>query len=285
MLQNRTQAFLKRFELEEFPQPEIIRLRYPVLLCHGYGAVASLIKTSPMDEVCMHLRKHAIPAIAPNIVPYAKIETRGKQWVKKINEICDKHRFEKLNVVAHSMGGLDMRYALHNSNIHKKVASLTTVSTPHHGSSLADWILDYPDNIRERLGQIFNWFGESIYPSTKSDAMGAVRQLTRDYIQNRFNPKYPPHPDLPVFSYASQVGKGTDQPLNRIYRFQNNLIYDEEGPNDCFVSVESAKWAEFIETAPLSHMEHVKIAISKDRIPLFENFWIDIARRLQSEGF
>ena len=44
-----------------------------------------------------------------------------------------------VNLVAHSMGGLDARYLITHLNMAEQVRSLTTVSTPHRGTYLVDW--------------------------------------------------------------------------------------------------------------------------------------------------
>jgi len=276
---------LKKLELEEFPQPQLIRTNHPVLLCHGYGAMASMIKPSAMHEICMLLRAHGVLAFAPNIVPYASIETRAKEWTAKIRKLRDQYGFEQFNVIAHSMSGLDMRHALLRDGLHNDVASLTTIATPHKGTSLAELVLKTPEKIQEVLGEAFNWFGNSVYPKSRSDAVGAVQQLTRDYVTSRFNPENPDHEAVAYFSYSAAVGKGTDQPLAPIYRYQNNHIFDEEGINDCFVSHESAIHGKHLAMAPLSHLEQLGLSTSKERIKLFEFFWVQAAITLAERGF
>ncbi|KAJ3160337.1 hypothetical protein HDU86_000671 [Geranomyces michiganensis] len=50
---------------------------------------------------------------------------------------------QSINLVAHSMGGLDCRYVItHLPSSKFKVNSLTTVATPHFGSSFMDWCRD-----------------------------------------------------------------------------------------------------------------------------------------------
>ncbi len=44
----------------------------------------------------------------------------------------------KVNLIAHSMGGLDARYAICQLGLADRVASLTTIGTPHLGTPLAD---------------------------------------------------------------------------------------------------------------------------------------------------
>ena len=57
---------LKRFQLEVFTQPPILKTKYPVFLCHGFGAIGSLVKPSPLHDPCMLMREHGITAFAPS---------------------------------------------------------------------------------------------------------------------------------------------------------------------------------------------------------------------------
>ncbi|MBN2733147.1 MAG: alpha/beta fold hydrolase, partial [Balneolaceae bacterium] len=211
-------------ELKEFPEPELVQLKHPVLLCHGYGALVSLVKPSPLYDVAMLMRRHHVLAFAPNIVPYAKIETRAARWVKLIHKIVEQTGAEKLNIVAHSMGGLDMRFALSQLNAAPHMASLTTICTPHRGSSLAELGLNAPATIRNKEINLLDWMGNHIYPEDTSDAIGSVEQLTRKYVTETFNPRVPDVDGIPYYSYSSALGKGTDQSITVISRYQNNHI-------------------------------------------------------------
>lgn len=280
-----TQKWLKKFELDEFPEPELIELKYPVLICHGFGAIVSLIKPSPLYDVSILLRTHNVLTFAPNIVPYADIETRADNWVTVLQKVIKRIPGDKVNVIAHSMGGLDMRYALAHYPIKEQVASLTTVSTPHHGASLAEVSLNTPDIIRDRLGGLLDWMGNHMYPKTKSDVIASTKQLTRPHVCQSFNPEVPDVEGIPYFSYSSAVGKSTSEPISILTRYQNNLIYDREGINDGMVSVNSAQWGEHMGTGNLSHLEQMNLGLSDDRRKLFKSFWINIAEMLASRGF
>ena len=279
-----TNKWLKKFELNEFPEPEIVDLDHPVLLCHGYGAIASLVKPSPLYDVAMLLRSHSVKAYAPNIVPYATIETRAKGWERVIKKITDTSPTGKVNVVAHSMGGLDIRYALSKLDIASDVASLTTVSTPHRGTSLAELTLKTPEAIRDKLADFLDWMGDRIYPQTKSDAVGSAAQLTRPYVTEVFNPEITDVDDIPYYSYSSAVGKGTNDPIRVIARYQNKHIFEQEGPNDGMVSVASAKWGEHIKTYSLSHLEQMDMRVKDEREPLYRAFWLDVVKMLERKG-
>lgn len=279
-----SEKWFKKFELEAFPEPEIIRLKHPVLLCHGYGAFASLIKPAPLYDIALWMRSHGVLAFAPNIVPYATIETRAREWEALIKELADYHDYPKFNIVAHSMGGLDMRYAISRLDVAGYVESYTSVSTPHRGTSLAELVLRAPDSVQEKLGDFFDWMGDRVYPRTKSDAIGSVRQLTRSYIAGTFNSDIKNLESIPYYSYSAAIGKGTDQPIETVTRFQNLHIFNNEGPNDGFVSVESAKWGEHIETSPLSHLEQMNLRTDKERIPMVQSFWKHVLKMLERQG-
>jgi len=276
-----TKNLLKRFQLEQFPEPEYLHVDKPVLLCHGYGALASMLnKKSPLYDVCMFLRSHGMLCFAPNVVPYAKIEIRAEHWKQIVQTICELTGSDKLHVIAHSMGGLDMRYACENLDLCKHVASLTTLATPHRGASLADFTLNAPEMIRKNLTAFTDWIADYIFPDEKSDTQGALYQLTTDYIRQHFNAANGDITGLPCFSYSAAVGKGTDYSISNLLKYQNGVIYEREGVNDGFVSVESAKWCNHIKTIPLSHLEQIKINLPKDRIPIWENFWLDVVKNL-----
>jgi len=277
-------TYLKKLELAQFPQPEIIQLKYPVLMCHGYGGFAMLISPSPMHTSCMRLREYGIHTFAPNIVPYATIDIRAQQWADVIDNLKKTYGYEKMNVVAHSMAGLDMRYALTHLGIKDSVASLTTVAAPHRGTSLAELVLTAPEAVKEKLAELADWFGESIFPSQKSNAVAAVEQLTRDYVNKEFNPNTPNVDGIPYFSYSAAVGKGTEEPLNPIYRVQNQLIYQNEGENDSFVSAESSKWGKHLKKLDISHLEQIEIQVSKERKPKVEAFWLHLVKNLRKNG-
>lgn len=275
------QKYLKKFKLNEFPQPELIPLRYPVLLCHGYGSLTMLMKPAPMHDSCMRLRGYGIHAFAPNIVPYATIETRAKQWSDRIRQLQKKYGYEKFNVIAHSMGGLDIRAAIHKNGIEDSIASLTTIATPHRGTSLAEIVLTTPELLKEKLNELMNWFGENVFPDEKSNAVAAVEQLTREYVREVFNPNTPNRDHIQYFSVSAAVGKGTKHPLNPIFRLQNQLIYQREGINDSFVTTESAEWGIHIGQYPVSHLEQIDVQVSKERKPVVDQMWLDIANYLK----
>lgn len=284
-MNRKDQELLKNLELDPFPQPNVIPLRYPVLLCHGYGAIASLFKPAPLHDACMLLRSHGITAYASNVEPYARIEPRAYSWKKLIRQILDETGAPQLNIIAHSMGGLDIRYAISALDMDEEIATLTTLSTPHRGTVLANLALRTPTPLKSGIGAFFDWLGDYIYPEGESDSLGPLEQLTPKYLNQEFNIRHPNSEQVEYFSYTAAIGKGTDRKASSMLGFQNRYIFDREGVNDGFVSVESGQWGKHMQTFNLSHLEHMKLGISEQRITLWENCWLQMVKNLNKEGY
>jgi triacylglycerol lipase len=124
-----------------------------------------------------------------------------------------------------------------------------------------------------------------VYIKERNDAFGSVEQLTRTYVQEHFNPSTSEPTNIPLFSYSAAVGKGTNDPLNPVFLFQNNLIHEKEGPNDSFVSVESAKWGEHLGTIRLSHLNQINVQVgTKEAKKRYLEFWTGLVQQLKSRG-
>lgn len=153
---------------------------------------------------------------------------------------------KSVNIVAHSMGGLDARYMIsHLQPKNVNVRSLVTVASPHRGSAFADYL--FKEIGTDRLPSIYK-FVEGVGMDT-----GAFEQLTRSYMTEKFNPQTPDDPDVRYFSYGAMM----EQPhLFSPFRHSHNIIADLEGPNDGLVSVTSSKWGSYKGTlVGVSHLD------------------------------
>lgn len=66
----------------------------------------------------------------------------AKELETRIRQIVEETGCEKVNVIAHSKGGLDTRAAIALTSAGDYIASLTTINTPHRGCEFADYLLD-----------------------------------------------------------------------------------------------------------------------------------------------
>lgn len=172
-----------------------------------------------------------IEVITASVPPSGSIEQRAAKLAKDI----ETHAYGRsVNIVAHSMGGLDARYMISRLRPARvDVKSLVTVATPHHGSAFADYLIDEigPRNL-SRLYAFWN-------RATGWDH-DAFEQLTRKYMMEDFNPQTPDDPSVRYFSYGAMLVHRP--PVLSPFRMSFRLLNQLEGANDGLVSVESSRW-------------------------------------------
>lgn len=227
---------------------------------HGFGMLAGMRRGGHLSSAAAFLRQHGVLAFAPNVVPYNTVEARSAMWQQRINRVLDICKTDRVNLVAHSMGGLDARYLISVMGMHEVVNSLVTISTPHRGSFLADYIQSQPDRITTILADLANWLGSNALVDGTSDFETAVKQLSPQYIETEFNPAVQDHETVKYWSVAGQAGKGQQTPVNPVLKVFNSVLYDAEGPNDGMVSVKSAEWGEFLGPVEADHMQQVGLS-------------------------
>jgi triacylglycerol lipase len=139
------------------------------------------------------LQANGVHVITTTVPPSGSIEQRAEKLARGI---ADAAGGREVNIVAHSMGGLDARYMIsHLRPANVTVRSLVTVASPHHGSSFADFL--FREIGDDRLPEIYKLL-ERIGMGT-----GAFEQLTSTYMKNNFNPRTPDDPDVSYFSYCA----------------------------------------------------------------------------------
>ena len=117
-----------------------------IVLVHGILGFREKLGIEYFRNVAEHFREKGLKVIAPVLEPTQGIEYRGAQLRDQINAAFANGRLDpsqKTHIIAHSTGGLDSRWMLSPVNpdrIQASIRSLTTISTPHQGSSIADLI-------------------------------------------------------------------------------------------------------------------------------------------------
>lgn len=276
---------LKRLtELVPFPQPPLIRVRYPIVLMHGFGYFASLRRGGHLHHEALNLRAHGVTAYAPNVAAYDTVRARSGLWTSRLKFILRETGAKRLNLIAHSMGGLDARYLISTLGMHDVIASLVTVSTPHRGSGVAEIVLEQPQRVREWTADFLNWMGTVSLSDATADFLRSVSELTPEFVCTEFNPHVENHPSVRYYSYAGRAGRGTDVPINPILRIQNSMLYAREGENDGFVSPESAEWGEFLGTIDADHTQQIGLNFVGGSAFDSNSFYSEIVKRLAADG-
>jgi triacylglycerol lipase len=284
-LTQRAESLARRaVELVPFPQPALSPTRYPVVLMHGFGAVANLMKGGVLHREAMHLRGHGVWAYAPHVNPYDTIDTRAAAWADRIDRVLEETGAAKVNLVGFSLGGLDARYLIGTLGRAEQVASLVTVSAPHRGSSVMEAVFAQSDRLRGWAVAFMDFVGRAAYEHEAPHVEDALHEMTPDYVCRTFNPAHPDHPGVYYASYAGCAGRGTGTPISPALIVPNRLLYEAEGVNDGLVAVASAKWGEFRGTLDADHGQQVGFRFAPGPFDS-KGFFLEVAQDLAERGF
>ncbi len=238
-----------------------------------------------LHETAMRLRQRGIHAFAPNVAPYQTVPVRAEMWRDRIEHILEETGAEKVNLVAHSMGGLDARYLIHSLACHDAVASLTTIASPHFGTPLADIVLGQPERLHALLAGLAQWMSQTAMREVSADFTNAVAELRPAHVEGTFNPSVPDHPSVQYWSYSGKAGKGTDNPISPLLRPMNAWLYARDGVNDGFVPEASAHWGTFLGTLNADHTQQVGLDFALRSRFDAPAFYDALAENLSRSGF
>ncbi len=167
--------------------------QYPILLVHGVALRDKLLGISYFNRIPKYLSDNCkVPIFFGNTDAFGLGEDNADQLKKTIINITDNLGYGKVNVIAHSKGGLDMRFMFYRNNgtefdgrtLNDRVASFTTLGTPHRGSVLADYLFEkISANGEDLLDKVLTVFGRIIGDSNHTDPQGALDLLTRKSME------------------------------------------------------------------------------------------------------
>jgi uncharacterized alpha/beta hydrolase family protein len=110
----------------------------PILLIHGYGEAANIWNSWKSWMKDDHLSNIYSITFQNDDDRCGSSEQHATELNSIVNKILNETGEKKVNIVAHSKGGLDARWYIANSSI-DKVANLIMIGTPNAGSPAAVW--------------------------------------------------------------------------------------------------------------------------------------------------
>jgi triacylglycerol lipase len=189
-----------------------------------------------------HVLAHRVPIVA-------SCRARAEELAKAIDA---EFGSSPVHIIAHSMGGLDCRMMIGQNfcglGEKGRILSLTTLSTPHQGSPVADLLAGKgPDDVRRAFFAALMSVGIDI---------GGLRDLTSDVDGTPPDlPKDFPH--IHCRSYAA-CGRAGSRPTTFLLLPTYAYIKRKTGQdNDGAVSVGSATYGEFKGAWPCDHIQMV----------------------------
>lgn len=231
-----------------------LRCRYPVLLVHGLSLRDDLPLLRYWGRLPGYLRSQGVKVHLSRHDAWASVPENALALKKRIEELQRSEDCAKVNLIAHSKGGIESRLAVHLFDGAPPVASVSTIATPHRGAALADWLLKFKPAKNEKLHQALNLFGRLI-GDRSPDSLMALSQLTGEFM-SEFNRLTPDHPDVYYQSVASRLHKPVFDPL---FIVSHRLLMELEGDNDGVVGTENCRWGDSFqlwgEEKGLSHID------------------------------
>lgn len=218
----------------------------------------------------------------------ASVDDSAKEIAERIKQIVAETGCEKLNIIAHSKGGLDCRKAIACYGVENMTASLTTINTPHRGCGFADYLLTkVSPNVKNKIAFAYNnallKFGDK-----NPDFISAVTDLTQANC-TKLNADVFDSPKVYYQSFGSKLNRasGGKFPLN----FSYNLVKYFDGENDGLVSENSFAWGEkytYIITKGKRGISHGDmIDLNRENIKDFDirEFYVQILADLKKSGY
>lgn len=252
---------------------------YPVVLAPGLGGFDQKM-VSYFLGIARYLEVMGFQVMHTKAIT-ARVERRALVLKNQIEGYLKKTSASKVNIIAHSMGGLDARYMITKLDMADRVASLSTVGTPHQGTSIADWGTRWGGLVMQLLRGLLRMDTKLIY------------DLTTEGCQ-RFNEEVENAPQVKYFTYSGSKEKLRISPL---FWPAYDVIMEREGENDGLVSVNSARWVAGGRTTPdngvkymgnfrADHLDLIGWNLGLKLLRSFDarRFYHHIAENLKEEG-
>ena len=269
-------------------EQQICRTRYPILLVHGVFFRDS-DHLSYWGRIPEELKKNGATLFYGEHNSAAAVRDSAVELEKRIEQIVRENGCEKVNIIAHSKGGLDSRAAIALTSAGKYVASLTTINTPHRGCEFADYLLnEIPEAEQKVIANGYNAVAARL-GDKDPDFLAAVYDLTSDRCRER-NEIVHDDPNV-YYQSVGSVLKGASSgqfPLNFTY----HLVKYFDGENDGLVGIDSFEWGGSLtmlrndaSDRGISHAD--MIDLSRENIEGLDirEFYVQLVSELREKGF
>ncbi len=264
----------------------ICATKYPILMVHGVFFRDTAF-FNYWGRIPRALEKNGARVFYGGHESAAAIADSAMELSERIESIVRKTGCEKVNIIAHSKGGLDCRYMIQHTKTREHVASLITINTPHRGCEFADYLLNViPQQVQQKVAGTYNTCLRKLGDDTP-DFMAAVNNLTHAFC-TRFDEDTP----LPEEIYCRCVGtvqnkaSGGKFPMNFTYALAKYF----DGPNDGLVGVDSFQFCPnytLLSTQGKRGISHSDIIdMNREDIPGFDvrEFYVQLVADLKNRG-
>lgn len=256
--------------------------KYPIILAHGLAAKQLRI-VNAFGRIGEELEKEGYKVFVADTDGFGSVEHNAEQLRDYINRVLILTGAEKVNIIAHSKGGLDSKYMITKLGMEDKVASLTTLCTPHRGSIIASKIWDLPMPIKKLIAFWIDMFYCLFLGDKHPDSIRACAQLRAvDESEETLQFSYKVY----CQSYSTSISDVKDcfimgLPMKLQHHFE---VLD----NDGLVSEESAQFGCYRGRCldiPVSHVQIIDLFSKKSQKEQIYAFYKKVCSELSEMGF
>jgi triacylglycerol lipase len=283
---------------------------HPVVLIHGFNAGPSA-PAGFDDAIAEGLRADGSVVFEVAVEPFHSAKVRAQTLAYQLELILRRTGASKLNLIGHSMGGLTARYLISSMGWGDRVASLSTVATPHRGADAADLVNRLPYRMDALVDLAAGLLGRHTLANAtahETDVRACMNSLSRA-AATAFNAE---NEDVAGVFYQSWAGVATpsgrldpeglrglrvDQPTYQPGRVDqlgarlriSDLVTGLGKPDhldDGVVGVESARWGYFRGVLTADH-EDLVTPSETARAAGFDvvEFYRRVASELRARGY
>lgn len=243
--------------------------RFPIVLVHGAGGTDRYFGLLDyFYRVPGHLAEAGYRVYTPSTMLIGHSRDRAAMLADFLDGVLAETGADKVHLIGHSQGGLDIRVLASALGYADRIASMTTIATPHRG-------LRFP---------VPDWF--------------PGMSFGEDYLMGDFAREYPDVPGIPRFSWAGWTcgllemecreamnGEIVSPLFSASYRAIRLMHHDDDfrGANDGLVPVQSAIWGELLGVLPADHLDEIG-QLAERNAEAFDHlaFYLAEARRLRA---
>jgi triacylglycerol lipase len=266
--------------------------KYPILLVHGIGFRDNK-HIGYWGRIPKALEDEGAVIYYGNQDSWGTIEHNAQILKRNIELILENTKCGKLNVIAHSKGGLEMRYVISTLEKHECIASLTTIATPHHGVKTMDLICKFPHALFKSIAVFLNAWSKLLGDENPDFYNACIKFSTQNIAL--FNEQNP-NSDMVYYQSYAAVMKNSFSDM--IMFWTHLIIYLFEGENDGIISLSSTEWGNFkgvfrgVTMRGVSHPDAVDLRRrnftrkkAEGKVSDIRDVYVEIVSELKNLGF
>ena len=273
------------------PVPAGDPTRHPIILAHGFNT--STTNFWRFNDVDIALADDGHEVLLGSVPPFDTPQVRAAHLETQLDALLAGGA-EKVNLICFSMGGLDCRYLASPNGLDRgaDIASITTISSPHRGSGIADaaiGLLPDADNAK-LIDALASLWGKTFSDVASDSHLVAALESMAEANIGAFNAEIVDAPGVFYQSWAGfshVLGLGLDaieRSIERACTVDGELRMMRHGetrdamdvllhssaafvghfnplrpgdalPNDGVSTIESARWGLFRGCFPADHLD------------------------------